>query len=336
MIDAFDFNTDVPWKRIAGGTSELIKKMLAYIKVKPETKKRVTKISIDRSRVSGQNMQVEVAGENVARTYSTVFSTASLACMQRMDLRGLELHPSQKDALRSLRYDASCKVAIRFQSPWWVTKCGITGGGSASTDLPVRTVVYPSNNPEATKSAVLMVSYTWSQDAQRVGSLISRDGQGVDDELKELILQNLVRLHAPFVDYTYVKSQVLELHAYDWYSDPNTSGAFALFGPGQFENLYPYLTRPTADGNFHFVGEAASAHHAWIAGSLDSAALAVHAFLKKYQLEPRYQDTAQSYLDLLDKRWGRPEELDGSEEGTEHLQVALGMARPKDHVQIHY
>ena len=313
---------DVSWKRVQGGTFEVIKKMLAAIKVKPQRAKRVTRIRKDSGNLSGHGIKVQVSGEEAPRTYSKVFCTASLPCMQRMDLRGLNLHPSLKDGLRSLRYDAACKVGIRFKTPWWVTKCNITRGGSAATDLPIRSVVYPSVDLQANSPAVLIVSYTWGQDAQRMGSLIAQENK---DGLQELILQNLTRLHAPFVDYTYLKSQVLETHAFDWYANPNTSGAFALFGPGQFDNLYPYLTRPAAGGDFFIAGEAASVHHAWVAGSLDSGARAVHTFLKTYQLQPDYQDAAGRYLEFFDRVWGRPNEVEGDENGTEHLQVMLGM-----------
>ena len=40
--------------------------------------------------------------------------------------------------------------------------------------------------------------------------------------------------------------------------DDFSSGAFALFGPGQFRSLYPHLVRPAADSRFHIVGEASS------------------------------------------------------------------------------
>jgi hypothetical protein len=39
------------------------------------------------------------------------------------------------------------------------------------------------------------------------------------------------------------------------------SGAFALFGPGNFSALYPQVTQPVG-GVFHFAGEATSVHHA--------------------------------------------------------------------------
>lgn len=260
VIDSFDF--DFPggveeWVCIEGGTSLVIDGMLKLIKTKPEIKKRVAAISIDRSKVANANMLVQIAQEAKPRVYSTVFNTTTLACMQRMDLRGAELHPVQKDAIRALHYDSSSKVAIVFSNPWWITKSGIIRGGAASTDLPIRTCVYPSYNLRdgPNKPAVLLCSYTWAQDAQRVGSLIGENGQGVDDELLQLMLRDLARLHADHITYEELKSSVIKYHAFDWSDDPNTSGAFALFGPGQFQNLYPFLSRPTADGNLHIVGE---------------------------------------------------------------------------------
>jgi hypothetical protein len=71
-------------------------------------------------------------------------------------------------------------------------------------------------------------------------------------------------------------------YAWAWSHDLWTGGAFALFGPGQLQNLYypcqalfckdndPGLLEPRG---FHFAlaGEALSAHHAWICGAFDSA-----------------------------------------------------------------
>jgi monoamine oxidase len=51
------------------------------------------------------------------------------------------------------------------------------------------------------------------------------------------------------------------MKGFDWAMDDFSSGAFALFGPGQFRSLYPHLVRPAADSRFHIVGEAASVRH---------------------------------------------------------------------------
>jgi len=47
-------------------------------------------------------------------------------------------------------------------------------------------------------------------------------------------------------------------------------GAFALFGPSQFQVTYPEVTKPL-HGVLHFAGEACSVYHAWVVGALDSA-----------------------------------------------------------------
>jgi monoamine oxidase len=270
VIDSFDF--DFPetksgverWACLEGGSSVLIDAMTARVQVKPTLNHRVTAISIDRSDIANPENNMVVQFRNglgiETRHYSTVFNTASLACSQRMDLTGAELHPTQKDALRCLRYDASSKVAIVFKTPWWIIK-GIDKGGAASTDYPIRTCVYPSYNinDDITKPSVLLCSYSWAQDAQRIGGLIdSKTAQGKNEELKELMLNDLAVLHSNIITRDQLEEQFMELNAHDWYANPNTSGAFALFGPGQFSHLYPLLCRPTADGNLHFVGEGMS------------------------------------------------------------------------------
>jgi monoamine oxidase len=267
VIDSFDFDvprpddeTQDPWMCIDGGSHLLTEGMCNKIATQPVTNKRVTAISIDHAASDiNRKMVVQVAGEPSTREYSTVFSTTTLACAQRMDLSRAELHPVVKDAIRGLRYDASTKIAIKFNKPWWIIK-GINKGGSASTDRPIRTCVYPSynTNDPLDSPAILLCSYTWAQDAQRIGGLIGSNGQGKDDQLKELVLRDLALLHSEITNLEELEDSFMEMHAHDWYADPHMSGAFALFGPGQFTNLYPLISRPTAAGNLHFIGEGKS------------------------------------------------------------------------------
>ena len=37
-------------------------------------------------------------------------------------------------------------------------------------------------------------------------------------------------------------------------------GVYGMFGPGQFSNMYPEVTKPV-EGILHFAGEAANVHH---------------------------------------------------------------------------
>ncbi|KAI4864526.1 hypothetical protein F4820DRAFT_470475 [Hypoxylon rubiginosum] len=333
VVDSFDFDNpegDVDWFCIEGGTSLLTDAMARGVSQPVQTGKRVDAISIDYASPDNGNMSVQCAGEPEPRAgFSSVFNTTSLGCLGRMDLRGLELHPSQKDAIRCLHYDDSVKVALKFSYPWWIVDCDITQGGVSTTDLPLRTCVYPSYNladgPD--KPAVLLASYTWAQDARRLSSLVDPQQPPSEDELVDLVLRNLARVHAQNITYERIKSAYLGVsHAYSWTQDPTTAGAFALFGPGQFRNLYPYLSRPAADGKFHVVGEAASAHHAWVVGALDSACAAVYRFLVRFGL--------WGHAARLQERWGGVAEMETGTHGTVHLQVLLGRLRGGEHVKV--
>jgi len=47
-----------------------------------------------------------------------------------------------------------------------------SGGGVSSTDRPICKAIYPSYGMNKNEGATIIVSYTWSQDAARMGSLV--------------------------------------------------------------------------------------------------------------------------------------------------------------------
>ncbi|KAJ5210465.1 Amine oxidase [Penicillium cf. griseofulvum] len=317
VMDSFDLDQPstgsdesgpgIKWYSVDGGSSVVIDRMCHQIKRNStiELGKQVRRITLNRS----ADLSVSCAGEEEARDgYATVFSTTPLACLQRIDTESLHLDPIQKEAIRCLRYEDSTKVGIKFAYPWWIVDCGLRGGGSASSTLPSRTCVYPSHIAEVdwNKPAVLLASYTWGQDATRMGALISppcATSDGGEDDLLDLVLRDLAQQHRQYgVTYEKLQSLYLDHHAFCWGNSRFSSGAFALFAPGQFTNLYPSLSLPAADGKFHIVGEAASVHHGWVVGSLNSAYAAVYRFLLRYGQKRAIQK--------LEKNWGTVHELD--------------------------
>ncbi|KAJ0332484.1 hypothetical protein COL922a_011481 [Colletotrichum nupharicola] len=248
------------------------------------------------------NLNNTVTGEALeAKSYFAVFNSTTLGAANRMDLSKAGLLWDTKQAIRCLNYGASCKVGIKFKTAWWrKAPLNIKKGGIARTDLPLQVCVYPSYNIDddldpLDKPAVLLVSYTWGQTAQRLATLIAskspkKSNEEIlkeEDELKNLLLRDLAYLHAePTKDpkeekkkfrkaLDLITGEYLEHHAYDWYHDPHMAGAFAYFGPCQFSELYPAITRPNALGQLYFVGEASSAHHAWVVGALESVVRAL-------------------------------------------------------------
>jgi len=180
--------------------------------------KSVTSIS----QVGTSAMNVSVRGESTPRTYSHVISTIPLTGLRTIDLSGAGLNVMQKTALRKLQYGPSIKIGMRFKSAWWTEKFGIVGGQSF-TDLPIRTIVYPSYGVDsATPSTVLIASYCWTNDAERLGSLINTGKTEYTEQLKELVLRNLAEVHN--MPYDDLINEYEDMHAWDWNHNPLTGG----------------------------------------------------------------------------------------------------------------
>lgn len=326
VLESLDFNPKADWWCVEGGAAEISNRMIEKIVHRDAVKlgKVVTAISYKKDDNDNIKVDVKIDGESPQPLYDAVFNSAPLGAMQHMHLEGLNLNWGVKSAIRSLGYGASCKVGIRFKSLWWMTELGITGGGQGKTDLPIRCCVYPSYNLYDAKDGpgVLLVSYTWSQEAERIGSLIDKLSPANEDELKKLLFHDLARLHAKTGDdqqyqhlYDLIQDNYLDHYAYDWYNNPRAVGAFAYFGPSQFSNWYCDLTK--SDGKYVIIGEAASAHHAWVVGALESAVRGVYQFLWKHSGKSKAAAAAtQDYNDnKIDAPFGPiPAEYDRSED----------------------
>lgn len=294
VIDYADFGAakSGKWWRVDGGIQKITDAMQSHLAstkwpcsgsaaVDVKTNSPVVALSDNK----GTNkISVTVAGHE-PEEYDMVFNTTAMGPLEQMDLQGLGLPDNILTGIRSLSYDRSTKVAIRFSRPWWNPNSTEIYGGVSPSDLPISNVVYPSWNDGPTKSAVLMVSYTWAQDATRMASLVpdyTLVKPTKDDPIVTLCLQNLVKLwqpKLPQVTFEYLYGMYEAHHAWAWTHDPWTGGAFALFGPGQFKNVYPDFLQLFCNDKFAMCGEALSAHHAWISGALDSAYLRMCQFL---------------------------------------------------------
>ena len=180
----------------------------------------------DNIKLDHQHMEVTVNGSQTEH-YGHVISTIPLTVLRTIDLREAGLNTMQKNALRALDYGASTKIAVLFKSDWWYQKLGIVGGQSF-TDLPLRTIVYPSYGVDSgTPSKVLIASYTWTTDASRLGALaLGRERQ----VLKELVLRNLAEAHYGVngneeVDYDFLVNEYEDMHVKDWNIDEYAMGA---------------------------------------------------------------------------------------------------------------
>lgn len=334
VLEELDFGTPDDgknhWYCIDGGAQTIARKMAEKIEKKVQFHSKVETIDANmeqrrdgtKSDYVPMTLKIKQSYPDAkatferSRDYFAVFNSTTLAATQRMDLKNAGLLWGTKQAIRSLGYGASCKVAIKFKSPWWQVKpFNINEGGIGRTDLPLRVCVYPSYNIQKLEgsewsdkeSSVLLCSYTWGQDAQRLGSLISPNTPENEGELLKTLLHNLALLHAN-KDMGY--EELLQLlyreydthHAWDWYRDQNMSGAFAYFGPGQFSNMWEEIIKPNAFGQLYFVGEAASSHHAWVVGALESVLRAVYFMFEGLSSQRPHCEAFKKALKLLTHR----------------------------------
>lgn len=166
--------------------------------------------------------------------------------------------PKQR-AIRQLYYDAAGKIFFQCRRRFWEEDEGIVGGRTL-TDLAIRNVYYPEHGRE-TGRGVLIASYTWSQDAQRWGSLEPHDRI-------EQAIEDLAEIHPQILETFEVGASKM------WHDDEFAGGAFALFAPGQQTLLHADIIRP--EGRIYFAGEHTSLMHAWIQGAIESGLRAAY------------------------------------------------------------
>ena len=125
-----------------------------------------------------------------------------------------------QSAIRCLSYDGSTKVGIKFKERWWEKLSTPQLGGVSYTDRPTRVVVYPSYGIGG-NDATILVSYSWAQDALRLGSFSG--GQAKEKILLDVILKDLADMHHIF-DYNYLPSLMVDYDVWSWYNYENSVG----------------------------------------------------------------------------------------------------------------
>ncbi|EUC54418.1 flavin containing amine oxidase [Rhizoctonia solani AG-3 Rhs1AP] len=294
-----DGSANVEWYCVKGGSQRIIDAMEKKLKDDPVLKKNVT---IHRSRrvvrvdchESPDRMEVHwnaPSDRGSRHDYTYVALTVSPQCMRHIDLTTCHLDYGQKSSILMLQPGPSIKVGMRFKNNWWNDDVHKITGGQSSTDRPVRNVVYPSYGSGESKT--LIASYCWTQDAVNLGCWMRENNTFDRQQLQDVIIADLAVIHG--IDPKFLQGQLEDMYPFDWTNNPNTKGAYALFGPGQFESLLPNLTRSAARGRLYFAGEAISTCHGWVAGSVDSAdrvvlEICIHMCLEYIRLGYPLQD----------------------------------------------
>lgn len=245
-------------------------------------------------------MNISIDDSPYPQDYSAIISTVPLPCLGLMDLSssGLFEKYAQWNAIHALSYGQALRAGMRFKEAWWRELPQPITGGESFTDLTIRNIKYPSY-----ETNVLIVTFVKLQDHGRVASLINPDGSA-KPRLLEVIFRDLAAVHGVEVDY--IKDRYEDtpenFFAWDWSQDPTAMG-YAYFSAGVYGegDMYGALLEPAAHGKLFFAGEAASAAHAWIVGSLYSAWRAIDQYLTIHRPD---------LLKTFHKRWGATEYWD--------------------------
>ncbi|XP_039996706.1 L-amino-acid oxidase-like isoform X2 [Xiphias gladius] len=258
LTEVIYINSDVSdstvYYEISGGSDLLPKAFLPVLDVPILLDSKVKSISQSdkgvtvRYQTGQQSSLTDLAADTVLLT-----TTAKAALFIDFDP---PLSTRKMEALRTVHYESSTKIILTFSEKFW-EKDGIRGGKSI-TDRPSRFIYYPSHSfPKNKTIGVLLASYTWSDD-----SLLFEGAS--DEDLKELALRDLARIHGE-----HVKCLCTGVVVKRWSLDPYSLGAFALFTPYQHLEYAKELFR--REDRVHFAGEHTAFPHAWIETSMKSA-----------------------------------------------------------------
>lgn len=243
-----------------GGAGQLTDAMAAALTKKPTYDKVVNYIGLSRTimikngklekktvvrlKVEGEKAKSTGGGspKEAVREYGHVISSIPFPCLRSVDTTQCGFDWNTQSAIRMLNYEPSVKVAIRFSDRWW-EQAGPNNtphdGGISRTDGPARIIVYPSYGRKEDNGATMIVSYTWAQDADRLGSLARGRDTDAEIRLLRLIVKDLADIHQ--LDFDELWKKKLDHHIVNWSADPYAGG-----------KNYSLTTNSTSDLRCHF------------------------------------------------------------------------------------
>ncbi|MGV3661232.1 MAG: FAD-dependent oxidoreductase [Prosthecobacter sp.] len=258
---------NLKFDEIVGGTDRFATAFVEKLKTKPRLGCEIIRLEMGGSGKPAAAVFRNRTNNGAEEREEGDFLICTLPCpvLGRIETPGFS--GAKQRSVRQLVYDSSTKVLAVTKRRFWETDDGIYGGGTF-TDLPTATTYYPANNAEAkdpavsARPSVFLASYSWGQQARRLGNL-------EPTAQREVVLEHLSKVHPQLKE----EGMVTRTIGWAWDRHPWSGGAFAWFNPGQHTALHRHLLEP--EGRIHFAGEHASLTHTWMQGALESALRAV-------------------------------------------------------------
>lgn len=180
-----------------------------------------------------------------------------------------------KSALRNLPLMTSSKLFIRTRDKFWRRATDGMPQTIQTDELPRG--IYCLDYPQ-TDEGVVLISYTWGDDSNRLLARSPRDRFGVFKDIIGRIDQTFASHLVPMDD---------EIVAIDWQSSDHYFGAFRLNQPGDEPHLhqayYQFLDvlTPAADRGVYLAGDSVSWAGGWTEGALQTGLNAACAAAKR-------------------------------------------------------
>ncbi len=204
-----------------------------------------------------------------ADIYDYVICAIPFSCLRTFEIKPYFSNQKMQSILE-LNYIDALKALYLFRRRFWEkdTEYGNIIGGISFTDLPIQSIIYPSDHHTdpvqgtySPKESGVLTIYHLEQNYVRLGGLQSAMQY-------ELIRQNIEEVHG--LPRGYLNNILEQTAAVHWNSEPFSLGAMSLFLPGQkpqfaYENL-----KPEYHNRVYFAGEHVSNKHGWIQGALSS------------------------------------------------------------------
>ncbi|XP_060799818.1 L-amino-acid oxidase-like [Neoarius graeffei] len=244
---------DTTYYEISGGFDNLTNKFSELLNATVLLNSKVKSISQTERNVTVFYEQEHKSSFLTQQTFDYVLVTATAKATLFIKFQP-PLTSLKMEALRSVHYSSSTKVVLSFSRRFWEEDDNIFGGRSI-TDLPSRFIYYPSHSFQG-KGGALLASYTSSDDSTLF--------QGISDELKSLVLNDLMKIHGEQIQELCTGGVVKK-----WGLDPYSLGAFAVFTP--YQQSYYAKALAMNENRIYFAGEHTDMPHGWIETAMKSA-----------------------------------------------------------------
>lgn len=236
-----------------GGMDMLAKAMARELPGRIRFGAKVTAVDQDERGVRVRYQDLKAHGAERVATADWCICTIPLSVLSQIPM---QVGTPMRQAIDSVSYASSVKTGLQFRRKFWEEDDAIYGGLS-HTDLPIRTIAYPSYGLNRPGSGVLYGAFVFGAYSYEMSGMSAR-------ERVRLALEYGAQIHPQY------HQEFQNGVSVAWHRVPHSLGCFAWWSPQALKQHYPSLR--AIDGRVGLAGEAlASAVGGWQEGAVLSA-----------------------------------------------------------------